>query len=156
MKGYVQNNDQEIHIPQEITQQEEKLQMCSEKADSKLTENHEDAELKTPTDGQMKSDISTDENGIVPNTDFQVEEKKLTDTFNSISSSLSNTSNIEMESNSSPVSMANNSNSEIGYYNEAFSFTDNPTNASLDNGTQENVNDTVVYSLRKKNIFFKK
>ncbi|GFR05653.1 hypothetical protein TNCT_503731 [Trichonephila clavata] len=96
---------------------------------------------------------STDENtsNIIPNADIQVEEKEQTDTFNS-SASLSSASEIEMGSNSS---LSNNSKFEMGYYNEAFHFTATPTDVSLENSSQENLNEAVVDSFRKKNVFKK-
>ncbi|GFY49882.1 hypothetical protein TNIN_418891 [Trichonephila inaurata madagascariensis] len=57
-----------------------------------------------------------------------------------------------MESNSSSGDLADNLNSEMEYYNDALHFTATPTDASLDNGTQENLNETVLDSPRKKNV----
>ncbi|GFY27424.1 hypothetical protein TNCV_2070441 [Trichonephila clavipes] len=62
LKEYVQNTDHEINLSQEIIQQVEKLRKCSENADGRLTENYEDAELETPTVGQMKSGVNIQQN----------------------------------------------------------------------------------------------
>ncbi|GFY27425.1 hypothetical protein TNCV_2070451 [Trichonephila clavipes] len=65
----------------------------------------------------------------------------------------SNSSSGYLADNSSSGDLPDNSNSEMGYYNEAFHFTATPTDAPLHNGTQENVNETVIDSPRKKNVF---
>ncbi|GFR23961.1 hypothetical protein TNCT_321881 [Trichonephila clavata] len=81
---------------------------------------------------------STDENDIIVNDDFEVEDKELNDIFNSNSASPSN-----------------NPNFETGYFNEAFHFTPTPTVTSLDISTDENVNLMCVDSSQRKNVFKK-
>ncbi|GFS36934.1 hypothetical protein TNIN_94131 [Trichonephila inaurata madagascariensis] len=51
--------------------------------------------------------------------------------------------------------LSHNSNSEIGFYNEAFHFTPTPTDASSEIRTNENLSETVVASLQKKDVFKK-
>ncbi|GFY49881.1 hypothetical protein TNIN_418881 [Trichonephila inaurata madagascariensis] len=159
--GYVQNNDHEVNLSQEITQQKEKLQKCSENADSRLTENYEDSELEISTVGQMKSvssfkklspfvqqrsitetseQISAlssettlvqgnqyifyDDNGekfIIDNADFEEKETELVNILNSNSASLSNISNIDLSS-----------------YNQSINFKPIPDNVSTVNSTEEN------------------
>ncbi|GFQ74377.1 hypothetical protein TNCT_18591 [Trichonephila clavata] len=88
-----------------------------------------------PTDASP--DNPTDENEIIPNVNSEGNEKKSIDTFNS---NLAHTH----------TSLSNNSNSEMGFYNEAFHFTPTPTDASPVSRTEENV----LSLLPKRKTFF--
>ncbi|GFY15567.1 hypothetical protein TNCV_1282151 [Trichonephila clavipes] len=56
---------------------------------------------------------------------------------------------------SNSASLANNSKFETGYYKKAFQFSPTPTDTSLDEHTDKNVNETAVESSHKESIFKK-
>ncbi|GFY38094.1 hypothetical protein TNIN_398161 [Trichonephila inaurata madagascariensis] len=89
-----------------------------------------------PIPTHVLPDNPTDENDIIPKADFEEEENVSIDILNLNLAFLSNNSNFEM-----------------GFYNEAFHFT--PTDASPVNHTDENGKENIVASSQKKNVFKK-